>query len=423
MTGSRSGGGFAAFRHRPFTIFWLSLVVSNTGTWMQTIGQNWLIYQQTNRATDLGLISLAFAIPMILLPPFGGVVVDRIPIRRLLLWTQSCSLVLALVATALAFGDLIRVWNVVLLNIAGATLLALDNPGRQTLVPELVPRNALQNALSVNSAAFTGAALIGPALAGTLLPYLQPQGLFLLNAFSYLAVIGALLALRRVGTRRRSSGRVSPWAGFAYVLESRTTLVLLLVLALSGILGRSFQPLLPVFASEVFRAGSGTYGLLVAAPGLGALLGAFGLAAWGNVRRKDLMLLASGVASGATLALFTRTHLLALALPLLVLAGAASTVLSTLVATLIQLRVPPELRGRVMSLYTLTLIGVPSLAALGVSLLAERPSWDAPRAIFASGMALVVVMVLTAHRVLRAGREPQAAVEQDMAPVPEPVRR
>ena len=416
------GGGFAAFHYRNFAVFWVSLVVSNTGTWMQTIGQNWLIYQQTNRPRDLGLISLAFAVPMILLPPFGGVVVDRLPVRRLLIWTQSLQLLVALAAAGLAWAGALRVGNVVVLNIVGATLLALDNPGRQALVPDLVPRDVLQSALSINAAAFTGAALVGPALAGALLPLVEAHGLFLLNATSYLAVIIALLRLRGIGEQTASRRSSSPWGGFAYVARSRPTLVLLLVLLLSGVLGRSFQPLLPVIAREVFHAGSRTYGLLVAAPGLGALVGAFGLGWWGNVHRKGHVLLASGLLSGGTLALFSLVRVLPLGLLFLVITGAASTVLSTMVATLIQLRVPGELRGRVMSLYTVMLIGIPSLAALGGSLLTEQPQWNAPRAILTGGAALCVVMVVLARVVLRAGHVEVRVVESlGSAPVPDPV--
>ena len=415
----RSCGGFAALKQRNFVRFWISLIVSNTGTWMQTIAQSWLIYQLTNKVSDLGLISLAFAVPMIVLPPFGGMVVDRLDRKRLLLRTQSLALLLALIAAGLAWTGLIRVWNMALLSFLGAMLLALDNPGRQALVPDLVPRDALQNALSLNSAAFTGAALVGPALAGLLLPYLQAHGLFLLNAASYLAVIGALLSLRGIESKRPARHHVSPWAGFTYVAHSRTTFVLLSVLALTGILARSFQPLLPAFAREVFHAGARTYGLLVAAPGLGALLGAFGLGWGGNVRRKGVVLVASGLLAGGGLALFTLTRTLPVALVLLVVSGVASTVLSTLVATLIQLSVPQELRGRVMSLFTVTLIGLPSLAALGVSLLAEQSNWNAPKAVFAGGATLVVAIVLLSRPLLRAGQEP---VAHDPRPMEQPHR-
>ena len=164
------------------------------GTWMQNVAQSWLIYRLTgNDPWYLGLLGLSFAIPMIVVPPIGGVVVDRVDRIRLLRVTQTCSLSLAVLLAILTWSGLVRPWYILLSTFIGALLLAFDNPARQSLIPELVPRQDLLNALALNSATYTGAALVGPALAGILLSVVGAGWLFMINAFSYLAVIGALL--------------------------------------------------------------------------------------------------------------------------------------------------------------------------------------------------------------------------------------
>ncbi len=273
---------YAALRYRNFTLLWWGLIVSNMGTWMQNVANGWLILQLTNSPLWLGFLGLSFAVPMIILPPFAGAVVDRVHRVRLLFFTQSMQLVIAVVLAILTWSGRVQIWHILLASFIGAALLAFDNPARQALIPDLVQPRDLLNALSLNSATYTGAALIGPALAGVLLEPLGAGTLFFINGVSFCAVIFALAAMTDVRTHsgvRGGSGSLgkSFGAGLSYAWKSRLIVALLGLSALSGIFGRSYQNLLPVFGRDIWRSGAEGYGLLLSAAGGGALVGAFGL--------------------------------------------------------------------------------------------------------------------------------------------------
>ncbi len=205
MVNAQSGNArFAALGYRNFKWIWSGLIVSNMGTWMQNVANGWLVLQLTNSPLWLGLLGFSFAVPMILIPPFAGAVVDRVHRVRLLFFTQSMQLLNALVLALLTWSGKVQVWEILLNSFVGALLLAFDNPARQALIPDLVESRDLLNALSLNSATYTGAALVGPALAGILLEPLGAGTLFFLNAVSYLAVIFALFAMRDVRTHSGS---------------------------------------------------------------------------------------------------------------------------------------------------------------------------------------------------------------------------
>ena len=385
---------YPALQHRNFSLIWGGLLVSNMGTWMQNVAQSWLIYKLTgNNPLYLGWLGLSFAIPMVLVPPIGGAVVDRVDRIKLLYVTQTCSLLLAVLLAVLSWSGAIQPAHILIASFAGALLLAFDNPARQSLIPELVPREHLLNAISLNSATYTGAALIGPALAGLLLDVLGAGWLFMINALSFLAVIGALLAMRGLPTRPRrpTSLRDGLLGGFAYASRDHITLLLLLLSALAAVFGRSYQQLLPVFADDIWRVGSGGYGVLLGAGGAGALAGAFAMASVRQLDRYGRGLVISGIAFCVLLTAFALCPFFVPGVVLLVLVGIASTVFTTLIATVIQLRVPGELRGRVMSLYAITLIGLPSLGALGVAAVAHGLSAAAP-----SGWARALLALLGA---------------------------
>lgn len=365
---------YPALHHRNFTLIWSGLLVSNMGTWMQNVAQSWLLYKLTGNSTlYLGWLGLSFAIPMILVPPFGGAVADRVDRVRLLYLTQTCSLLLATVLAMLTWADLIRPAHILITTFIGAFLLAFDNPTRQALIPELVPHDTVQNAISLNSATYTGAALVGPALAGVLLDVVGAGWLFMLNALSFFAVIGALRAMRDAPSRsvKPASFRDSLFGGLVYVVKHRLILLLLGLSAAAALFGRSYQQLLPVFADDIWRTGSFGYGALLSAGGAGALLGAFGVSSLPAIRHQGRVMLISGVTMCLTLLLFALSRSFWLGVVLLLATGIASTVFTTMIATVIQLRVPNELRGRVMSLYAITLIGLPSLGALGIATLAR----------------------------------------------------
>ena len=393
------GRGLGALRHRNFALLWGGFIVSNTGSWMATVGQGWLVLQLTDRPLYLGLVALAFALPMTFLPPIGGAISDRVDKLALMRVTQTLQMTGVLLLAALTLTGVVRVWHIIALAFVGALLLSVDNPNRQALLPTLVGREDLMSAISLNSVVYTGAALFGPAIGGLLLGYVGSGGLFLIDGISYGAVLLATLLIRGVDTRpRKGAGGLleDVTEGFRFVASSRLLLLLVAVSALSGLLGRSYPSLLPVFARDVWRVGERGYGLLLSAPGAGALLGAFGLAAIGEVRRKGRLLLLSMLAFGVVLLLFAYSPTYWPAVGLLLLAGILSSLLGASLATLIQLNAPGALRGRAMSLYTITVIGIPSLGSMATASVAE---WIGARN--AVGIAAGVLAVLSIWLLLR----------------------
>ena len=389
---------FAALQYRNFKLLWYGLIVSNVGTWMQNVANGWLVLQLTNSPLWLGFLGLSFAIPMILLPPLAGPIVDRVNRIQLLLFTQSMQALTFITLGVLTWVGKVEVWHILIASFISATLLAFDNPARQALVPGLVQPRDLLNALSLNSATYTGAALVGPALAGLLLEPLGAGTLFFLNGISFLAVILALLVMRDVVTHSggaQGTLRDSFWKGLSYAWNDRFILALLILSALGAVFGRSYQNLLPAFSRDIWHAGSQGYGLLLAAAGGGALAGAFGLASFKRIPKQGAVMLLGGLIFCASLIIFALSPFFVLALVLLFVAGVTSTVFSTIISTFIQLSVPNEMRGRVMSLYTVTLIGLPSLGALGSGALAE---WlggveGAPHAVLWGAIVLTLILI------------------------------
>ncbi len=365
---------------------------------MQNVANGWLVLQLTNSPLWLGFLGLSFAIPMILLPPLAGPIVDRVNRIQLLLFTQSMQALTFITLGVLTWVGKVEVWHILIASFVSAILLAFDNPARQALVPGLVQPRDLLNALSLNSATYTGAALVGPALAGLLLEPLGAGTLFFLNGISFLAVILALLVMRDVVTHSggaQGTLRDSFWKGLSYAWNDRFILALLILSALGAVFGRSYQNLLPAFSRDIWHAGSQGYGLLLAAAGGGALAGAFGLASFKRIPKQGAVMLLGGLIFCASLIIFALSPFFVLALVLLFVAGVTSTVFSTIISTFIQLSVPNEMRGRVMSLYTVTLIGLPSLGALGSGALAE---WlggveGAPHAVLWGAIVLTLILI------------------------------
>ncbi len=390
---------FAALSYKNFRVLWSGLIVSNMGTWMQNVASGWLVLQLTNSPLWLGLLGFSFAVPMVILPPFAGAVVDRVHRIRLLFFTQSMQMLNVLVLALLTWSGRVEVWHILVNAFVGAVLLAFDNPARQALFPDLVAPRDLLNALSLNSATYTGAALVGPALAGILLEPLGAGTLFFLNSVSYLAVIVALVMMRDVRTHSGGkSGSLGSLflSGLSYVRRNRLILALLLLSSVAAIFGRSYQSLLPAFSRDIWRAGAEGYGLLLAAAGGGALVGAFGLAYLKQVPRQGALMLVNGLLFSIILIAFSLSPSLMLGLFLLFFSGITSTVFLTMIATFIQLSVPNEMRGRVMSLYTVTLIGLPSLGAMGSGAVAE---WlggveGAPHAVLIGAIILALILLV-----------------------------
>ncbi len=407
MTGpaatSPSGGRFAALRSRNFRILWLGLFSSNAGAQVQLVAQAWLVLQMTDSALSLGILAASFAVPMIALPMFGGALADHFDRITILKVTQTAQVVLRGSLAALVALDRADVTTMYLFQFASAVILAFDNPPRQAILPGLVPRADLLSATSLMSVIWTGAQLIGPALGGWLLPIVGPAWLFAIGGATAFASLAATFALRDVPNRLER--RVEPLAerlfgGVRFAWTDRASLALLVQsAAVSGVIG-CYYTLLPIFARDLWRAGPEVFGLFAAMPGLGSLAGGIAVAMLGDFRRKDLLALGACVAFGVALALYAAIPPLAIGAALLATAGIASATFAACVGTMLQLRAPGPMRGRIMSLYAITLIGLSSLGGLGGGALAERigPS-DAVRL-----AALLAVLVVAALSVVVARR-------------------
>jgi MFS family permease len=371
-----------ALRGGPFRLYFVAFFVSNVGTWVHSFAQTWLMHTLTHgNAAYLGALGFAFALPMILIAPFGGVIADRFPRISVLLVTQCLS---ALIVTALACGTRVGLsddgragalqpWHLLVSQFALALLLAVDNPTRQSLVVNLVPKAALPSALAFNAAIFTGAALLGPMLGGLLLPHLGVHGLFFLNAASYSLPVLALCLLRTQKESVPGPGRTDLFGGIEHVRAQKDLRALVTLGVVFAVFGRSYVQLLPIFAARL-GAAAGGYATLLTAGGVGAMLGAGGLAVRSGGKRDETTIARSIVLGGMCLVAFAWSPNLWLATGALLATATCAVVATTCTATVIQQRVPPELRGRVISLHVVTVIGLPLLGSLLLALLTRALS-------------------------------------------------
>jgi MFS family permease len=388
----KNSGAFRALSYPDYFWFWSSYFVSNVGSWMQGNAQGWLLFDLTASPFYLGLFS---ALRMTLLLSFftlGGIASDRIDRRKVMLAIQWIS---ALAALGLAFvvtTHAIRVWHIFVLGAITSTTWAFEQPVRQALLPQLVKREDLVNALALNAVTWNGAGLLGPGLVGLAVPRIGIDGCCYANAVSYLAVIGALARIRipplGPGQARASVTR-SLRDGFLYVRREKMIMTILCASALFNIFGRSYVTLLPVFAKDVLRLGASGLGFISAGPGLGTIIGSLTLASLGRVEARRSRIVAILTAFSACLFAFALSGDARLAFAFLVALGALGTVFDTLMNTSIQLRVEEAFRGRVSGFYGLTGGGLRELGGMQAGFIAE---WSgAPIAIAAGAIVLAML--------------------------------
>lgn len=369
-------GTFAALRHRNFRLMWISLIVSNSGTWLQNVAQDYLVYQLTGRAEELGLVNLVRAVALISLSFLGGTIADRVDKRKLLMFTQTAfAFFAALLGVLIQMGQ-IQVWHVIAVSFINSVLLALDQPARQAMLPYLVPREHLMNAVALNSITFTGAAAFGPMLAAPVVALFGMAWGFHLNAFSFFAVVWAVWALRlppEAGKQKQTEpvGKALA-AGVKYIGASPAILLLVSMLTVFSFFAVPYQSLLPVFNGQFFGGSVITLGWLRAAPGLGALIGGFLLARFSYLPRKDLLVFGGSLSFAVLLMVFSYTRWLDGALLLLFVATVLYTVFQSTAQTMMQHLSDDRMRGRVMSLYAISVIGMWPLGAYPMSLVTDR---------------------------------------------------
>jgi MFS family permease len=364
-----------ALGHRNFRLFFFGQGVSLIGTWMQQVAQEWLVFLLTHSPWWLGLVSFAGRIPSFFLAPVAGVLVDRWNRHRLVLVTQSLSMLQAFLLAWLTAQELVAVWQLVVLSIFLGLVNAFDITARQAFLTEMVERREdLANAIAMNSMLVNGARMVGPAVAGLLLAWAGVPVCFLVNGLSFVAVLAALMGMKvqpRPPAAQRQHLLHELWEGVTYAFGFGPIRALLLLLSLVSLMGMSYLVLLPLFATDVLGGGAETLGLLTAGPGVGALMAALFLASRKTVLGLGRWIAATPGVAGLGLLAFSASHTVWLSWLFLVLVGFATMVQTASTNTVLQTIVEEDKRGRVMSFYTMAFIGAGPLGNLLAGFLAD----------------------------------------------------
>jgi len=352
---------FSSLKIKNFRLYWLGMLVSLIGTWLQSVAQSWLVFQLTGSSFLLGLVGFLSSIPVFILSLFAGVIVDRANKKSILIVTQNAFMVLAFLLAFLTQNKMITATHIMIIAGLNGVIMAFDAPCRQAMVVDLVGKPQLMNAIALNSAAFNSARIIGPALAGILIASIGMGGCFYLNALSFLAVILALLSIKikpapEIPARGRFLAEL--FEGLRFIRHNRTVLVLISMVAVTSLFGVSYIILMPIFAIEVLKVGSTGFGMLMSASGLGALLAALLLARLGDFQKKGQLLAFSSMLFSFSLILFSLSGIFALSRLSLALVGWSSVTAISLINTILQTLTPDRFRGRVMSAFMFTFAGV-----------------------------------------------------------------
>ncbi len=406
MTASASSrpARLVALRHRDFRLFWGGQLVSLIGTWMQSVGQAWLVLELTGSPFHLGLVTALQYLPILLLSPVGGALSDRFPKRRIILLTQTAMMGQAFVLSALVWSGRVRYWHVAVLAALYGLGRAVDIPARQSYITDLVGRASLANAVALNSLVFNGARIVGPAVAGLVIARYGVALAFLVNGLSFLAVLAALLATRTAGDpdpAGRLGIRAGVWGALDYAARTPDVGFTLALIVAISILVLNFNVVVPLVAKDVLNEGAHGFGLLMSSLGAGAVVAGVGLAFLRRGRPSLRTLAASAaVLSAGTVGLAVVGRFGTTA-ALLVVLGCCQILFSTGCNTTLQLATPDALRGRVMGLYALANAGMTPFGSLLVGAIAEHLGVRASCLLGGGGGLLAVALLVLIGR--RAG--------------------
>lgn len=368
-----------------YRLYYSGQFVSQTGTWMQRLGQAWLVLNLTHSPLALGTVNLLQALPITLFSLFGGVIADRFPKRELMLVTQTVAAIQAVILAALTSMGVIQIWEIYVLAIVLGVSNAFDNPARQSFPIELVGRGDVANAVALNSTLMNGSRILGPSLAGIAIATVGVGGCFWLNAISFIAVIGSLVAMRKSEfysvpkLQRGPTGKLLR-EGIAYALRTPAVFGLLFALLFVGTFGYNFNTFVPLVSRFILHTTSFQYGLLFSALGMGSLLAAIAVA-FTRVH-KDRNVYLGGAAFMLLLAILGISKIYVFSVTVLMFTGMASIVFSTALQTRLQLIVVNEFRGRVMGIYTLLQQGSTPFGALFIGSISEH--WSVEAAVLSS---------------------------------------
>ncbi len=392
---------FIPFRHRNFRLLWTGLIVSNTGSWMQFVALGYLVDRLTQSPLYLGILAATQAVPRILFALLGGAMADRIDRRRLLFGTNLFLMGSATLLAWLTITGRIQIWHVLLIAAVNALAQSFDMPARHSLVPSLVEEHEVLSAVSLNAVAFNGAGIFGPSIGGAVIAAVGEGGCFVVNAFSYLAVLSALAVMAL--PRREAVGRVRLTEDLReglQLLRQHPQLVLFLgsVLALS-FFGRPYVRMMPTFAREVLHVGATSLGFLQSAPGVGTILSVLLVGRLSAARGKGMLLGGAMLLYGALVAAFGLLRSFPLALLVLVAMGTMQAMAMASANTLVQLATPPHTRGRVMGFYSMVAFGGFALGSLPVGAAGEAIGVGV--ALSAGGVILIVLALALLPRLRR----------------------
>ena len=389
---SGSSHAWRALRHRNFRLFFVGQSISLIGTWMTRIATSWLVYRLTGSALLLGTVSFAGQIPTFLFAPFAGVWVDRLDRRKVLVWTQTLSMVQSLALAALTLSGRITIPLLLALSVMQGIINAFDMPGRQSFMVKMVDdKRDLGNAIAINSSMVNVARLIGPSLAGMLIAATSEGWCFLIDGISYLAVIASLLMMRLHGpvVKRLATSTLSDLkAGWTYVSGFLPVRTILLLFAVLSLMGMPFVVLMPIFAARVLHGGPHTLGFLMGAMGVGALISALSLAARKNVRGLVRMIPIAAAVFGLGLIGFGLSRVFWLSMLMVFVAGMGMMQGMAASNTIIQTIVSEDKRGRVMSYYTMAFMGMAPFGSLLAGTMAHK--FGAPWTVIVNGSAVLL---------------------------------
>lgn len=382
-----------AFRHRNFRVYWSGFLVSIVGWQVQYVALGWLVLDRTGSPLNLGFVSGSQAAATIGFSLLGGVIADRVDRRRLLVITQLGAMGCSLVLATLVVTDTVEIWHILVVAFVFGSFQAFDQPTRSALLPHLIDRDDMMNAVALTSAVWQSSRIIGPTVAGLVIAFVGVAACFYLTAAGFLTMVLSVLSLRLVLPPVVATGNsmvTDLLAGLSYIRRSSLFMSLIGMSFFNAVFGLSYVVLMPVFARDVYGLGPQGLGLLLSASGIGALVGTFIVASLGDFPRKGLLIVGGAIVFGALLIAFSLSPLYQLSLAILVLMGASTSLYMTSTNTLLQLRLEDQFRGRVMGVYSLTW----SLMPLGgVQSGAIASAWSAPAAV-AIGGSLVIACAL-----------------------------
>jgi MFS family permease len=344
-----------SLRHRNFRLLFFGTSLSHVGDFIQAMAQSWLVWTMTGSPFLLGVVGFCQALPRLLLGAVGGAIVDRVPRRPLLLSTQILAMAQAFIFWALVYVQSIQFWHVLVLVLFLGTVNTVNQTARHSLINNLVPREELMNAIALNSSLANLAKIIGPSIGGVLISVIGVAGCLFVNALSFLTIIVTLVVMEFPAMRFKRREEALFWQevveGYRFLRGQRRLFSIILLTYGVALVGSPYSRFLPVFATDVLRAGPSTFGLLLAAPGIGAVIAGLGIASFARLCRRTHFVAMSVYAFSLFLILFSFSRSLPLSMFFLMMVGASNIAIRAVANTIVQMETPPELLGRMLSLF------------------------------------------------------------------------